>query len=70
MTKLNWYAHGPYETESENEEELKRVVPHVSPKSRKRLAEALRNFFYEVKFNVEFDEMTGKIKKVTMESKV
>lgn len=66
MTKMKWYARGTYSTESENAEEVNRVAPHLSAKVRKRLAHELHNFFYEVEFDLEVDEMTGKIKKVTM----
>lgn len=67
---MKWYAHGSYSTENENEEELKRVVPHISVKARKRLAKELRNFFYEVAFALEVNEMTGEIKKVTLASEL
>lgn len=70
MMTMKWYAHGSYSTENENEEELKRVVPHISAKSRKRLARELRNFFYEVEFNLEVNEMTGEIKKITLASEL
>ena len=70
MMTMKWYAHGSYSTECENEDELKRVVPHLSEKARKKLAINLRNFFYEVAFDLEVNEMTGKIMKVTLSSEL
>ena len=70
MTTMKWYAHGSYSTECENLEELKRVVPHFSKASLEKLARELRNFFYEVEFDLEVNEMTGKIMKVTLVSKL
>jgi len=65
MQTIKWYAHGSYDSVSENLEEVNRVAEDLSEKVKKKLAEELQNKFYEVEFNVEFDENTGKILKVT-----
>lgn len=65
METIKWYAHGSYDSVSENLEEVNRVTDDLPEKVKKTLAEELRDKFYEVEFNVEFDEKTGKILKVT-----
>lgn len=62
---IKWYAHGSYDSVSENLEEVNRVTEDLSEKAKKTLAEQLRDKFYEVEFDVEVDEKTGKILKVT-----
>lgn len=62
---IKWYARGSYDSVSENLEEVNRVTEDLSEKAKKILAEQLRDKFYEVEFDVEVDEKTGKILKVT-----
>jgi hypothetical protein len=65
MQMIKWYARGSYDSVSENLEEVNRVTEDLSEKAKKILAEQLRDKFYEVEFDVEVDEKTGKILKVT-----
>ncbi len=63
MTTIKWYAHGPYSCEGQILEELDRTVDDevMTKLSLAKLAQGLRNYFYEVEFDVEVDESTGEI---------
>ena len=63
MTKFKWYAHGHYEEHSSIMEGLKDVF--ISEANKETLAHNLRNKFYELEFEVEANEMTGEILKIT-----
>lgn len=63
MTKFKWYLHGPDQLSTD--EYVKGIEMFMSDENKKKLATNLRNKFYEVEFEVETNEMTGQILKVT-----
>ena len=69
MMKLKWYCHQSHDCESQIEEELTRLNLFMREDVKPKLAQELYNFFYEVEFDIEVDELTGKIMKVSLAPK-
>lgn len=71
MMTMKWYAHGPYSCESQILEELERTADErfMAEEAMPRLARELYNYFYEVEFDIEVNEFTGKITKVSLAPK-
>ena len=63
MTKFKWYLHGPDQITTE--EYVESLNLFMSDENKNKLAYNLRNQFYEVEFEVEANEMTGEIIKIT-----
>ena len=64
MKTIKWYLHGG---DGDIPEWLKEKGAIGSPKALLELASQIHDAFYEVGFKVDYDELTGKIIKVTME---
>lgn len=71
MMTMKWYAHGPYSCESQILEELERTADErfMAESAMPKLAQELRNYFYEVEFDVEVNELTGEILDVKLSPK-
>lgn len=66
---MKWYAHGAYSCEGQIKEELDRLNLFMTEGAKPKLAQELYNFFYEVEFDIEVNELTGKIMKVSLAPK-
>ncbi len=70
MLKLKWYCHQSHSCPSQIQEELERLNLFMNEeKGMPKLAQELYNYFYEVEFDVEVNELTGKIMKVSLAPK-
>lgn len=68
---MKWYAHGPYSSDGMILEELERTANErfMAEEAMPKLARELYNYFYEVEFDVEVNELTGEIQKITISPK-
>lgn len=65
MQTIKWYTHAAYNDGLSISEGIEDEIQGLDPQVKKVLGEQLRNRFYEVGYEVEFDEGTGNIHKVT-----